>query len=115
MASSSSRKAKASAKVIRQIRGPVEAGSRTIALLVTVSGTKAPTRLQADVGAATEGPRLHDEDLVSVIGWIRDGDAKETLVPDPPLALEGQRYWLLVRAVADIGVDVAVTCQDGGN
>lgn len=106
---SAARSSRPQAEILRTYRGQVEDGYRIVALLVGVrnSGGR-PVRVEADAGVATDGSRMHDQDLVSVLGWAASatGDVSSQEPDFGPI----DHHWLVLRAAAGVGVDVSLSC-----
>lgn len=86
-------------------------GRRTYMLLVALENARKAQRVLVDVGAATDGPRLHADDLVDVVGWAPSRNADPVIPLEDPFDLR-ERRWLHVRAAADVGIDVSLSCEE---
>lgn len=107
----STRRKKARAQVIEWERSASVAGHRTYTLLVALRDASEAHRVLIDVGVATDGPRLHADELVEVLGWAPSRDSAPTVSTDAPFVVN-ERRWLHVRAAAGVGIDVSLTCEE---
>lgn len=105
------RQKKAQPRVVEWIRGTNVSGRRTYMLLVALENARKAQRVLVDVGAATDGPRLHADDLVDVVGWAPSRNADPVIPLEDPFDLR-ERRWLHVRAAADVGIDVSLSCEE---
>lgn len=108
----SSKRKRPQARVARWVRGDVQDGYRVLSVLVEMTTATMPASVHADVGVATDGSRMHDDELVQLLGWATSQELSSAVDPDPPVLRSGDQRWLFIRAASGAGVDLSLSCKE---